>query len=142
MKRLLFLLFTLPFLFSLYGDTPGTLTIMVRGIFPEEGILLLALCDSPDNYKNKSDFFAVRKVAVTGPVMSIPIFPVPRGNYAVKVIHDENGNGALDVNIIGIPQESFGFSNNVMGKMGAPSFEQAMFSVRGDCSIAIDLITY
>ena len=40
-------------------------------------------------------------------------------------------NKKIDKNFIGIPKEQFGFSNNVMGKFSAPSFEQAMFKVEG-----------
>ncbi len=32
------------------------------------------------------------------------------GTYALAVIHDENGNGKLDTNWVGIPTEGYGFS--------------------------------
>lgn len=34
------------------------------------------------------------------------------GNYAVAVIHDENGDNNLNRNAFSIPAEGFGFSNN------------------------------
>ena len=54
---------------------------------------------------------------------------LPSGEYAISVFHDENENQKLDTNFISIPKESFGFSNNVLGLMGPPSFEKAKFQV-------------
>jgi len=38
---------------------------------------------------------------------------IPPGTYALVVIHDENMNGKLDTNWVGIPKEGYGFSNDV-----------------------------
>ncbi len=51
------------------------------------------------------------------------------GTYAVAVFHDENGNGDLDTNFIGIPKEGYGFSNNPKSMMGPPEFKEAAFTV-------------
>lgn len=54
---------------------------------------------------------------------------LPAGDYAFAVFHDANSNGKLDRNLLGIPTEDYAFSNNALGKMGPPSFEQARFSL-------------
>jgi uncharacterized protein (DUF2141 family) len=64
---------------------------------------------------------------------------VPHGEYAIAVFVDVNGNGKMDKNFLGIPKEQYGFSNNVMGKMAAPSFEMAKFSVTGPTTQNIKL---
>jgi uncharacterized protein (DUF2141 family) len=51
------------------------------------------------------------------------------GDYALAILHDENGNGKVDTNFIGIPKEGVGFSNNATGKMGPPSFDAVRFHV-------------
>jgi uncharacterized protein (DUF2141 family) len=56
---------------------------------------------------------------------------IPPGTYALAVIHDENSNGKLDTNWLGIPTEGYGFSNDVKGSLGAPSFEAASFAYDG-----------
>lgn len=53
------------------------------------------------------------------------------GSYALAVVHDENMNGKLDVNWLGIPLEGYGFSNDASALLGAPSFESASFSHDG-----------
>jgi uncharacterized protein (DUF2141 family) len=53
------------------------------------------------------------------------------GTYALAVIHDENRNGKLDTNQLGIPREGYGFSNDAKGWLGAPSFSAASFPYEG-----------
>lgn len=59
------------------------------------------------------------------------------GNYAMTLIHDENENGKLDKNFIGIPKEGFGFSNNPLILFGPPSFAKAVFKLEGETFINI-----
>lgn len=53
------------------------------------------------------------------------------GSYALAVIHDENLNGKLDVNWLGLPSEGYGFSNGARAVLGAPSFSAASFAYDG-----------
>jgi uncharacterized protein (DUF2141 family) len=84
---------------------------------------------------NKKEGFPAESAKATRDIL-IPIegasmtytFPnLPFGEYAVSVMHDENKNEQLDVNFFGIPREGNGVSNNVVGRMGPPSFEKAAF---------------
>ncbi len=56
---------------------------------------------------------------------------IPQGTYAMAVIHDENMNGKLETNLLGIPTEGYGFSNDAKGLVGAPSFSAASFPYDG-----------
>lgn len=56
---------------------------------------------------------------------------IPPGTYAIAVIHDENMNGKLDTNWLGIPTEGYGFSNEEKGGAGVPSFSNASFPYDG-----------
>ena len=65
---------------------------------------------------------------------------IPPGTYALAVIHDENMNGKLDTNALGIPTEGYGFSNDVRGLFGAPAFSAASFAYDGrTLELTIDL---
>jgi uncharacterized protein (DUF2141 family) len=57
---------------------------------------------------------------------------IPPGTYALVVIHDENMNGKLDTNLLGIPTEGYGFSNDAKALLGAPSFSPAGFQYNGE----------
>jgi uncharacterized protein (DUF2141 family) len=52
---------------------------------------------------------------------------IPPGTYAIAVVHDENMNGKLDANRLGIPSEGYGFSNGARALLSAPSFSAASF---------------
>ncbi len=53
------------------------------------------------------------------------------GRYAVSVFHDENSNGKMDANFIGIPKEGVGASNDAKGRLGPPKFDAAAFQYSG-----------
>jgi uncharacterized protein (DUF2141 family) len=52
------------------------------------------------------------------------------GDYAFRYFHDENNNGKLDKNMLGIPREGFGFSNDPPIMVGEPSFDKWLFNLR------------
>lgn len=59
------------------------------------------------------------------------------GKYAVRYYHDENLNGKMDTNLVGKPVEGYGFSNNVIGKLGPPPFEKWLFEINSDKKIVL-----
>jgi len=66
---------------------------------------------------------------------------LPPGTYAVSVYEDLNGNHKLDGNILGIPREPVGASNNPRGRMGPPHFNDCAFRVGTDAqTITITLV--
>jgi len=57
--------------------------------------------------------------------------------YAIRYIHDENSNGKLDLNFLGLPKEGYGISNNAYGLFGPKDFEKRIFSVTGSTKISL-----
>ena len=105
----------------------------------KEGVLSLAVYDNAEayNYSVKGE-----KRSEEGVFSGIETFielkdshefviNLPEGVYAIALFVDANKNLKIDKNFFGIPKEQFGFSNNAMGKISAPSFEQAKFRVEG-----------
>ena len=74
-----------------------------------------------------------RHLTVPGTQTTLSFRDLPSGDYAVSLIHDENGNGRLDT-FAGIPREGVGFSRNPRLGLGAPSFSAARFSVTNGAS--------
>ena len=62
------------------------------------------------------------------------IFP---GKYAIQFFHDENENQIMDFNLIGIPKEKFGSSNDVKPILGPPKFEKMLFEIYQDKKIVM-----
>jgi uncharacterized protein (DUF2141 family) len=55
---------------------------------------------------------------------------LPPGKYAVSVFHDEDGDGKMQKNGVGIPVDRFGFSNNPTLFFGPPSFSKSAFTIK------------
>ena len=66
--------------------------------------------------------------------------PFRMGMYGIAVFHDENKNGKMDKNFLGIPQEAYGFSNNMRVTFGPPKWEKSKFVVNtATTDIAIEV---
>ena len=59
------------------------------------------------------------------------------GKYAIQFFHDENKNQKMDFNLIGIPKEKFGSSNDVKPILGPPKFEKMLFEIYQDKKIVM-----
>ena len=94
-------------------------------------------------YENKVDFltqyvFTSEVKKSTYDTTSF-LFSLQKGEYAVSVYHDVNGNGVFDKNWLGIPKEPYGFSRNARKKFGPPEFEDSRIFLDKDEYISIGL---
>ncbi len=114
----------------------GDVTVSIHEARSQSGQFQVALVDA-DGYAGRSGPVAAQRVAPAGAVTPVTFADLPAGRYALMVIHDENGNGTLDTNVIGMPVEGYGFSNNprVMRK---PTFDEAAFEIGAD-ALALDI---
>ena len=117
---------------AVWAGTPedgGTVAVEVRGVRSEAGSVVVALYGSIDGFPSRFEK-ALRKLSVKirDGKANVRFEGVAPGRYAVCAVHDENGNGRLDTNILGIPREGVGVSNNVRNRFGPPGFEDAAFS--------------
>jgi len=62
-----------------------------------------------------------------------------KGVYAISLFVDSNNNKIIDKNLLGIPTEQYGFSNNATGFLGSPSYNDASFNLINDLNIQISL---
>ena len=130
--------FTWICLFSIQGitATESQLTINILDQ-KKSGVIYLTICRDAigfeNSVENESDENSCRTVSISSEAKEIleVTTDIPDGDYAIALFVDTNGNNKIDKNFIGIPKEQYGFSNNVMGRMAAPSFEQAKFEVTG-----------
>jgi uncharacterized protein (DUF2141 family) len=51
--------------------------------------------------------------------------------YAVSMLHDENNNGKMDTNWVGMPVEGYGATRDAKGSFGPPKFKDAAFAYKG-----------
>jgi uncharacterized protein (DUF2141 family) len=119
----------------------GRITVKVTNLRSTNGDLVVALFNSKQGFPVKIET-AVRKLVIQADgVQHEAVFDdVPYGTWAVSVQHDENRNGKLDTNFLGMPKEGVGASNNPRSRFGPPSFDSAKFTVdKNENEIVINL---
>jgi uncharacterized protein (DUF2141 family) len=83
-----------------------------------------------------------KKIEATASSIQIN-FSVEPGNYALALFHDTNSNGKMDKNMLGIPKEPYGFSNDFRPKFFVPKFSDCQFSVgEGGKTVRINLESF
>jgi uncharacterized protein (DUF2141 family) len=119
------------------------LTITIEKLRSSQGQVLLCIfsgessdtAEFPDCTKGRP--VRTAKMAISGGKVVMTFKGLKDGIYAVAAIHDENGNGQLDTNFIGIPVEGIAISNNP-SLFGKPKFRDGQFDLKGNASISIE----
>ena len=114
------------------------LAVEVTGISDLRGTLMVAVYDSPEAFDGEGKPVAAKRAEVSAGTVVVTFEALAPGEHAVKLYHDANGNGELDRNMLGLPTEGYGFSNNG-GRYGPPPFEEARFTVDGATRISVRL---
>lgn len=136
------LFFTIVFIFTsiLYTNAQEetfNLTVNISGLSSDKGTLLVGVYNKKEDFLNKQFKSEISKIEDK---KSIIIFKnLPKGEYAVSFVHDENDNKKMDTNFMGIPKEDYGCSNNATGFMGPPKYEDAKFMLEENKSITIGI---
>ncbi len=115
--------------------------VIVTGLRNNSGVVYCKLHDRRTTYPTgKHASIRPTKARPAGLRAVCTYRNIPHGRYAVVIAHDENGNGKIDSNWIGIPKEGYGFSNNVVPLFSAPGFDSAGFKVARDVTVTIRVI--
>jgi uncharacterized protein (DUF2141 family) len=105
--------------------------LTVTGFHNSEGRLLLAVFNDISQFPYEPFMeFGWEKDTVSGSSMVIDFDLPAEGSYAFSVLDDNNANGELDKNFIGLPQEHFGFSNDARPAFfSPPEFEECLVNI-------------
>ena len=114
----------------------ATLDLEIQGI-SKGGILNLENSSSKEAFESdENETGVVKRIAErVGRGTYQRSFEIPPGTYAIKLHIDENENGKLDTNFIGIPKEQYGISNNALFL----DFDDASFDIDTIKKVLIDL---
>jgi uncharacterized protein (DUF2141 family) len=118
---------------SASADSQAKATLTIRLVVKDNvGQVGCTLFNSEKGFPKDGSAALQRKWCAIQKLESVcPFAPIPAGTYAVACFHDENKNGKVDTNLIGVPTEGTVASNNARGSMGPPRFEDAKFSFSG-----------
>lgn len=129
-------IFTL-FICSFISAQNVNLTVSVSGLKNNTGMVRVGLYNSDGTFL-KTIYKSVAS-KIKNNEATVTFEGIPAGEYAISTYHDENNNGKLDKNMMGIPSEDYAASNNAKGFMGPPAYKDAKFVVNKDSKIEITL---
>ncbi|MCU7693005.1 DUF2141 domain-containing protein [Haoranjiania flava] len=123
-----------------FADGGGNnLTIVIPNVKNRSGNIEVGLFNKSTDFPKENKQFK-KVVLKAAPNTKYTFKDLPDGEYAIAVMHDENADGRCNFNMLGIPKEGYGFSNNVRPKFAAPSFKSVKFSLTNNKTISVNLI--
>ena len=123
---IIFLLFSC-FTFSQTGE----ILVRINGFRNNHGQVNVVLFNQSKGFPSEYKYGLISKSQpVDTSLITFTFDSLSYGEYAVSVLHDENKNGKMDTNFLGIPREGYGVSNNIKPKMRPPRFDEAVFELK------------
>ena len=127
------------FVTAIAPATAADITITVQGIRNDAGKIAALAFVKADGFPDRVALAkAQSQVNAQKGAVTLVLKNVPAGKVALTILHDEDGNGKLKRNIVGIPQEGVGMTGKPLGNRD-PRFDEAVIEIKGDekCEITI-----
>lgn len=142
MKKLISALFLLLFFNFCYSQESYSLTVKVNDLRNSKGVILFMLYNKegsiPDEKLKK--YYKKESAAILKNSSSATFYNLPKGNYAVFILHDENKNSKIDKKFI-LPTEGVGLSNfKNINLTNRPNFSKASFQINKDLTKTVKII--
>lgn len=106
----------------------AVLRVMVQNVTSADGHVRVDVC-------TRSEFLSQCRYGGSAPatrgVTMVEVRDLPPGVYAVQAYDDQNDNHKVDRNVLGLPKEAVGFSNDAPVGVHGPSFKNASFTYSG-----------
>ena len=117
----------------------NTISVHVNNVSSKKGKVNVAVYNSDEAFLSFERVLTTESVQANEGSVVLKIANLPAGEYALAVFHDENDNGKLDTNWLGIPREKVAFSNAEMKTFGPPKYKECAFHITSDYIININL---
>ena len=115
---------------SAVAEDSHELTVVVTGVNSAEGNIRAVLCQEDEQFPNVCEIKQV--VPAAEGTVKIVFSDIPAGEYAFAAFHDANDDQRLNFSQSGMPAEGLIFSQDAMGRMGPPNFQDSAFELTED----------
>ena len=114
----------------------GDLVVTIENIRNDDGKLMGAVWNKAEGFP-EGDAAVAKAIVPAQKGVAKMIFPnLKPGKYAFSIVHDEDEDGELNKNFLGMPTEAYGFSKNARGAFGPPKFDRSTIDVGIDTTNA------
>ena len=118
----------------------ANLTVTVEQVRNSKGEVRFYIFNAPSQFPQGDELDSKDVPAQLG-LVTVQFYNLTPGAYAIAIHHDENSDGEMNTNFIGLPKEGYGFSNNAQVIFSPPIFEAAAFNLGvGDKSIRLRVV--
>lgn len=118
---------------SEYQNKEAKIELIVKGIRNEKGVLLIGIFKDEENFKKNKPYKHVkyRKSNMRNGNLKLS-YSLTAGIYGFTLLDDENENGLMDFNMIGLPVEGYGFANYYHSGLTRPKFDSFKTEIYSD----------
>ncbi|MEM1434800.1 MAG: DUF2141 domain-containing protein [Pseudomonadota bacterium] len=101
-----------------------TFSVEIRNIEDPDAALYIQILAGEEAYKASTPAAAQLILPARAGSARFSLNSLPAGEYGVRVMQDLDGDGELATNMVGMPKEPWGVSNDARGRFGPPTWEQ------------------
>ena len=112
----------------------GDITVVITNLRSTEGKILISLYDKAEGFpRDRTAIIRTAAISSDASGQATTVFEgLPRGDYAIAVLHDEDNSLDMTFGALHLPKEGYCFSNNVKVRFKPPKFKKAKFTLDGD----------
>lgn len=112
-----------------------TLTIQISQLKNIASTLNISIYGIDNVFPSTTDQLKTYSFSIHGSTHSAKLQGIKHGTYAIAMFQDENNSGQINKNFLGIPTERYGFSQNIVPKFKAPSFDDCKFNFNSESTV-------
>lgn len=111
-------------------SVPIVISVTIKDIKTPNGQILMGIYKDDVSFDKEISYKKVQafKTKISNGTLVVEVKLEP-GKYGISLMDDENFNGKMDYNFIGIPKEGFGFSNYYHSGLTKPKLKSFAFEV-------------
>jgi uncharacterized protein (DUF2141 family) len=136
------LLFTFLYAFDAKAQSGLSLTVQVENLQNTKGHVQFTVYNKEGSIPDEKyeNYYKIATAEIKGNSAKVIFLNLPKGTYAVNILHDEDKDGEIDKGWV-LPKEGIGFSNfTQIGLSNRPNFKKASFELKEDKTISVKVI--
>lgn len=114
--------------------------VTITGIRAEKGQIVVGVFKDNESFQIEKSFLEKRfaKSDISDGKLTVK-FNLESGTWGLSILDDENLNGKMEYNFLGMPKEGFGFSNYYLTGLTKPKFDAFKFDITDGQKRKIDI---
>lgn len=127
---------------SIFHDVAPTnsVTITIENLKSTKGTVQIAVFNRSESFPKVGGEYKLSQFKLSTGKSNFTINNLPDGEYAIAIHHDENSDGKMNTNMVGIPKEGYAFSRNFKPKFSAPAFSDCAIQITSDQKLNLKMI--